>query len=103
MRNENQNRNRYCGGGIEPCGTALFFAPENRQREKTQPEGQVIVEKAHVERPPVSKHAEARKKRPRSPICGDREESKQSPEKNQNAQDHCKFLCRSESEQIAKL
>src|SRR5713101_4444180 len=103
MCDKHQNRQRHCKGDIRVCAARRSFAPKNRQQKESQAKRQVIVEKANVERPPVSQHGHARKEKPRRSISNRGQESKDAPEKNQYAQNDYDFLRRSESERIAEL
>src|SRR5260370_10972053 len=71
-------------------------APDNRGGKKSQAKRKIIIEKADVERPTVSKHRQAWQQKPRRTTPDSGDEGELTPKKDERAKRDQNCLCRRE-------
>src|SRR6202789_782570 len=78
-------------------------SPEERSCKEAKTQREVVIHKAHLERPAVGDHRDARYQTPRRTARSRRNECKRAPEENQYARRHNNLLSDGESESRAEL
>ncbi len=95
---------QYCEQCEDPAANPVHSArsPQERQRETSQAERQIVVDETHAEGIAIGQHGDARHEKPGRPF-GDRAyEREDSPEKNQHTRRNRNFLCRGKTHNVRK-
>ena|SRR2546427_9150882 len=72
--------------------------PEDRDPEKGQSKGNVVIEKAGMKCPPIRQHGNTRQKGPRDALAGGAEQRERAPEEDQHGQRNRYLLARWQAE-----